>query len=222
VRPPLVFTLKSIIERSYAMTPVIGDLAPFIIGDAGFRAHYGGGSDGGVAGEGPRARLLIRDGGPILRAALYYPDTLVRHLERFDPLRGLGDENIEAFATLVEELDHLLTLASRAREGRPISLLELEHHANVTKYLVVLLFLARQAGRTRLPEGLRLWARHHLFGRFAAGEGEEERRYRVAARLAERYVRRLERMSVPERQRELREYQRRPFFETCRILASVN
>lgn len=229
MRRPLLLTLQSMIERSYAMPPVIADIAPFIIGDAGFRARYGVEAAG--AGEGaeegtdpgaPRARLLIRDGGPVLRAVLYYPDALVRHLERFDPLRGLGEENIEAFATLVEELDHLLTVASRAREGRPVSLLELEHHANVTKYLVVLHFLGRQAGRARLPEEVRDWARHHLFGRYAEGDGEEERRYRTAARLALRFVRRLDRMSVPERHRELRDYQRRPFSETCRILSGVN
>ncbi len=223
MRSPLLLTLKSIIERSYGMPPVIGDIAPFIIGDAGYRAFYGGAAGGGgetAGGDVPRARLLIREGGPVLRAALYYPDALVRHLERFDPIRGLGDENIEAFAALVEELDHLLTLASRAHEERPVSLLELEHHANVTKYLVVLHFLGRQAGRTRVPERLRLWARHHLFGRYAAGEGEEERRYRTAARLAQRFVRRLDRMSVDERRRELRDYQRRPFSETFRILGA--
>ena len=38
---------------------------------------------------------------------------------------------------LVEELDHFLVLAARTRRGVPVSLLELELHANVTKDLVV-------------------------------------------------------------------------------------
>src|SRR5437879_289692 len=101
------------IERSYGMAPIIRDLAPFIIGDAGYLAHYGDPARREEPGY-PQARVMVRDTGPALRAVLYYPDVLVRHLERFNPLAILGDENIEAFAVLVEELDHLLTLASRA------------------------------------------------------------------------------------------------------------
>ncbi len=216
--PPLLLTLKSIIERTYGMPRVIGDIAPFIVGDAGYLARYAGAEGPDAAG----ARLLVRDAAGTLRVALYYPDALVRHLEQFNPLAGVGDVNIEAFAILVEELDHLLTLASRAAEGRPVRLLELEHHANVTKYLVVLHFLGKQAGRRRVPEALRIWARHHLFERYVLGGGEGESRYRHAAALARKYVRCLESMPAEARPAELRAYQRRPFSETFRLLANVN
>lgn len=216
-RRPLVLTLKSIIERSYGMRPVIGDITPFIIGDAGYRALYGGtAADTGNGAAG--ARLLVRQDGSTVRAAVYYPDAMVRHLEQHDPRNGVGDDNIEAFAALVEELDHLLALASRAAEGRSITLLELECHADVTKYLLVLHFLGKQTGRRRLSESHRCWARHHLFERYAREAGEEGARYRHAARLARRYVTRLDAMSVQQRHAELRALQRRPFAETQRIL----
>ncbi|MFQ5876789.1 MAG: hypothetical protein ACE5JH_03710 [Acidobacteriota bacterium] len=218
---PLVHTLKTIIERSYAMRPVIEDLAPFIIGDRGLAALYG--QSPARRPTGPAgARLLVRETGSSLRASLYYPDALVRHLELFHPLAGLGDRNIDAFAVLVEELDHLLVLASRAAEGRPVSLLELEHHANVTKYLVVVHLLGKQTGRRRISEQHRLWARHHLFEKYPEGEGEQATRYRRAAGLAERYVRYLDSKSAEGRRTELRLFQRRPFSDTLRLLTCRN
>jgi hypothetical protein len=218
---PLIESLKSIIERSYGMSVVIEDIAPFIVGDAGYRALYGGTTEP-VSWEGRGARILVREAGPMLRVALYYPDGLVRHLERFNPLQGIGDVNITAFAVLVEELDHLLTLAHRAAERRPVSLLELEHHANVTKYLVVVHFLGRQADRRRLPEPLKIWARHHLFERFSREEGEREARYRDAARLATKYVSYLESLPIERRRAELRAFHRRPFADTLMLLEQRN
>lgn len=218
--PPLLLTLKAIIERSYGMATIIDDLAPYIIGDAGYRLRFGTGP--GDLSPLPRARLLVRDGGPGVRAALYYPDSLVRHLERFNPLAGVDDVNIEAFAVLVEELDHLLTIASRSAEQRPISLLELEHHANVTKCLVVLHFLARQTGRRRVSAPLRGWVRHHLLGRFATAVGEDGERYRSAARMAGTYLDYLDSLPPAERPAELQAYQRRPFSETLRLVMNPN
>ena len=214
----LLETLQSIIERSYGMPPVIEDIGKFVVGDAGVRELY---PETAGAGDAPqRARVLVREAGTTLRAALYYPDALVRHLERFNPLAAIGDANIDAFAVFVEELDHLLVLAARAAEGRQVSLLELEHHAIVTKYLVVLHFLGKHTGRRRLPEALRRWARHHLFERYAADEAGG--RYREAAHLARRYVDHLEGMTVAGRHDELRTFQKRPFSETMRIAASRN
>ncbi len=218
---PLLLTLKSMIERSYGMPRVIEDVGPFLIGDEGYRARYRG-RDGAAPAAEAGARLLVRESGMPLRVALYYPDALVSHLERHSPLRGVGEINIEAFAVLVEELDHLLTIACRAAEGRPISLLELEHHANVTKYLVVLHFLGRQTGRRRVPDPIRRWARHHLFERYAAGGGEAASRYREAASLAGRYVLFLESLPAEARPPELRAYQRRSFSETFRLIANQN
>lgn len=215
---PLIVVLKSIIERSYDMRPVIHDIGPFLIGDEGYALLYGHEQHQRPTG----ARVMIRQEDDSVRLAVYYPDALVRHLELFNPLSGLGNVNIDEFSVLVEELDHLLTLAGRVADGRPVSLLELEHHANVTKYLVVLHILGRQTGRTRLPESLRLWARHHLFGKYSEEKGESAARYREAAGLASRHARLLDGMTVPERRSELRAFQRRSFSDTCRMLTSVN
>jgi len=207
---PLVEILKSIIERTYGIPPLIDDLTPFIVGNEGFRKFYfRPGLDQGEAG----ARIMVRDSGRSLRAAFYCPDSLVRHLEMFNPLKGLCDVNIEAFAVLVEEIDHLVTLASRAAERRPVTLLELEHHANVTKYLTVLYFLGKLTGRRRVAEPLRQWARYHLFERFSGKEGLEEARYREAARLACQYLRLFEALAPEERRAEIRAFHRRPFSE---------
>ena len=218
---PLICTLKSIIERSYGMPQVIDDVSPFIIGDEGLRALYERPLvEGSEDSAGPR--LLLRHEASAVRASVYYPDSMVRHLERFNPLAGLGDVNIDAFAALVEELDHLLTIASRMAEQRPVTQVELEYHAGVTKYLLVLHFLGKQTSRRRGSESLRLWARHHLFEKYAPGPGQEESRYRDAARLARRHVEYLDRLSVARRHEELRALQRRSFSETYRLLASVN
>jgi hypothetical protein len=219
----LLGTLKSFIERSYGMPRVIEDLSPFIVGDEGYKIFYRSQEETG-SGEvkDSGARVLVREGATPLRASLYYPDALVQHLERHNPLAGIGDANINAFAVFVEELDHLLTLASRAAERRPITLLELEHHADVTKYLVVVHFLGKQSGMRRLPEALRIWARHHLFERYSRETGEGEARYRDAAHLARRYVGYLESLPLGERHAELKAFQRRPFSETFRIVSHPN
>jgi hypothetical protein len=159
---------------------------------------------------------LVRPFGGVTQAALYYPDALVRHLEIHDPRRGLGDQNIDAFATFAEELDHLLTLASRSAAGRTVTLLELELHAAVTKYLVVIHFLGRLTGRRRVAELHRLWARHHLFEKYAPGGGEEGDRYRTAARLAGRYVALLDAIPGAVRRAELIAFHERPFAEQVR------
>src|SRR2546422_7095992 len=202
-----VDVLKSLIERTYGIPAVIGDLAPFIVGDQGYRMFY---AEPGQESEEAGARILVRDMGKPLRAALYCPDSLVRHLETFNPLKGLGDVNIEAFAVLVEEIDHILTLASRASERRPISLLELEHHANITKYLAVMHFLGKQTGRRRVAEPLRQWARHHLFEGYSGKQGAAERRYKEAARLPRQDLRNFETPAPRGRRGEIRALPKRP------------
>lgn len=211
---PLLEHLQGLIERTYALPRLVGDAGRFLVGDRGFLRFYGAG-DGIAAPADLRARLMVRPGGGVTAAALYYPDSLVRHLEIHDPRRGLGDENIDAFATFAEELDHLIMLASRSAAGRTVSLIELEHHAAVTKYLLVVHFLGRMTGRRRVADLHRMWARHHLFEKYA-DDGAEGERYRTAARLAGRYVAILDRMPAAERRAELVAFHERPFAEQVR------
>lgn len=215
--PPLVELLKCLIERTYGIPPIIPELAPFIVGDEGLRRLYPGAKR---ESSETVASLLVRDSVRPVRAVLYYPDSMVSHLERYNPLHGLGDVNILEFGVLVEEIDHLITLASRVSEHRPVTLLELEHHANVTKYLTVLFFLAKQTGRRQVADSLRHWARHHLFERLSREEGLEARRYREAARLAWQYLKVFETLRPEDRRAEIRAFHRRSFRDILRRVTS--
>jgi hypothetical protein len=209
---PLLPLLQGVIERTYGMPRLIEDAGTYLIGDRGLRSFYAGlESDAAHRGDGHEtgARVLVRGPREAVRAALYYPDTLVRHLERNDPRQGIDDGNIDAFAILVEELDHLLVIASRSARRRPVTLLELELHAGVTKYLVVVHFLGRLTGRRRLSQFQRVWARHHLFGKYRDGAAGAEARYHEAARLAGRFVQWLDGLGVAERRSALLEFDRR-------------
>jgi len=187
-------------------TGIVG-IGRYVIGDEGYRLFYlspgrGGAPSGSgrrqVAGQaGGRARVLVHDAPGTVAAHIYFPDALIRNLEQYPPTRGLGEENVDGFATFVEEIDHLLLIAERARLGRPVSLLELEMHANVTKYLVCALFLARGRrgeGRGSVEPEDRLWLRWHLFEKaeFAEADPEVQCRYRDASCFAHRFLDRLE------------------------------
>ncbi len=188
----LLEQLRGLIERTYGFDTGIDDLGRFVVGNAGFRRFYAGREamtrvDSGVT----QARTLVRDTPGALRACIYYPDELIEVLERHPPQRGLADENVEAFSTLVEELDHLLLLVWRKRQGRKVSLFELELQANVTKHLVLAHFLA--GGRGRLEPHERRWLRHHLFenGFYVDEDPAVAERYRQAARAAVQFIDRL-------------------------------
>jgi len=211
-RPCLIQSLQALLERTYRMETGIADAAAFVIGDQGYRELYGAASRAphapsadtvGSAGPGGAgARVLVREGSGSVAACIYYPDALIRGLEERPPTQGLTDANIDAFATFVEELDHFLLLAERVRLGRPVTLLELEMHANVTKFLVCALFLTAGRGRGRrapLPALDRVWLLWHLFEKvtFAEPDPQVQARYRAAARFARRFLDNLDEVGTP-------------------------
>lgn len=192
-RLSLIEIVQGLLERTYRMRPGVDDPARFIIGDVGYRRLYGAGGYGWRASSvGPDgARTLVRESREGLRVCIYLPDTLIRRLERRPPQHGLCDDNVDPFATLVEELDHLLVIAERSVQDREVSLFELELHANVSKHLVLSRFLAGR--RVWLSERRRRWLRHHLFEKFEFTDADAEvrSRYREAARWAVRFLDRL-------------------------------
>jgi len=219
----LVTRLQRLIEATYDWTTGIQDLAPYLVGDHGYEVLYSGreileespGED-----EGPRTLLTWR-GGPI-SLGIYYPDSLVRQLEEINPLKEISEKNVVAFSLLVEELDHLLMLAWCARHGRTVRLVELEFHANVTKYFVLAHFLGRSTQRVQLTPAQREWIHRCLF--WGMGEQLPEpqgQRYRTAARLALRFVRSLERVSATERVKVLRRFARRSWTSQRTLLESI-
>ncbi|UCF66596.1 MAG: hypothetical protein JSV80_12490 [Acidobacteriota bacterium] len=219
---PLIDHIAQLIERTYGFDSGLMPLGRFVVGDRGhLLVTEGRPVRQRVEHSGAGARLLLRelprhDG---WAAAIYLPNAMVTHLEQNDPRRVLGDENIDAFATLVEEVDHLLTFADRARsDGPELSLLELEWHAGVTKYLVLSHFVGRLTKRSQLTTVERLFIEHHLFhkGDYEQDDAELGARYRDATRLAVRFVRRLRPKNLPERIEQLRRFHRASHHEKLR------
>jgi len=213
----LLEQVQRLLERTYRMRSGIADPGRFVIGDRGLREIYGTPADaeGIVAARSAAmvpptcgARLLVRDGADGLRACLYYPDDLIERLERYPPSCGIGDENVDEFAVLVEELDHLLLLGERAAEGRPLSIFEMELHANVSKHLVLARFLAGSAGC--LEPRHRRWLRFHLFdkSRFCDADPEVRQRYVEARLWAVRLLDALPALTVERRIAALRRFHR--------------
>ena len=223
MRSSLLEIVRVLLERTYRMRSGLADLSPFIIGDQGFRLLYGGATlvERADAGAGTGARTLLRATDEGLRACIYYPDVLIRRLERFPPQRGLHEDNVDAFADLVEELDHLLLVAERSAQRQSVSLLELELHANISKYLVLSRFLAGEA--IRLSPGRRRWLRHHLFDklRYRAEDREIHERYREAARWAMRFINRMAAIEPAERIEALRSFHRATFQQKVRLIRSI-
>ena len=208
ISEPLLVALHGLLRRTYDLRAPLLPIGCYVIGDRGLRALYPKG-EGHVRSEsGVGARLLVRDTGAGVRACIYYPDAMIRHLEEKPPQRGLDSDNVDAFAVLVEELDHLLVTAERAHAGRGVSLLELEVQANVSKDLVLSRFLAPR-GR-HLSRSRREWLRYHLFhARTYCDEDPEVRgRYDAAARLALRFLQSLERLPRTRRVDALRRFHR--------------
>lgn len=209
-QPPLLLMVRGLIERTYDMTPGLDDLAHYLIGDRRFHDQFNASLIQQIveAVDGQGARTIVQETASGVRLCVYYPDELIDSLELHPPQFGLHEQNVDAFATLVEELDHLLLLAERVQQKRPLSLFELELHANVTKYLVLSRFLAGKSAR--LDESDRYWLAYHLFEkiRFCDNDPAVRSRYEDAARWAVRFLRVLPALAVGSRLNSLRHFHR--------------
>jgi hypothetical protein len=210
VNGSLLEAIFRILRRTYALEAPLLPIDRYVIGDLGLRSLYAGGAVEVRSEAGEGGRLLVRETASGVRACIYFPDAMIRHLEANPPQLGLDDRNVDAFAVLVEEIDHLLVAAERAHAGRGVSLLELELQANVSKDLVLARFLAGR--RPRLDAGRKVWLRHHLFHKRAFCDGDERvrARYDDASRFALRFLRRLEWVPAAERVERLRRFHRAP------------
>ncbi|MCP3980048.1 MAG: hypothetical protein GY716_12150 [bacterium] len=205
----LLDQVQGLLERTYHMYTGLESAGRFVIGHRGYKLLYAEEEEflhAPRSGAGCGAKVLFRETGRSVRAALFFPDEQIERLERFPPQRGLGDENVDAFAALVEELDHLLVLAERVREQRTVSMFELELHANVSKHLVLTRFLA--GNRPALEVEQKLWLRHHLFGkiRFTDPDTRVRARYRDARRWGVRFLDALGALDPAKRLRTLRRF----------------
>jgi hypothetical protein len=221
---PLIDQIGKLIETTYDFRSGLLPLGRFVVGEQG-REMLLDGRETVERVDGPHgASLLLRQrfDGEGWAAALYLPEALVERLERADPRRRLDAANVAPFATLVEEVDHLLTFTDRVCLHRAeVSLLELEWHAGVTKYVTLTHFVGRLRGRSRLTEPERRFVEEHLFhrGELVAGDPSVEERYRTAERLTWRFARDLRHRPPRERIRRLRRFHRAGHHEKLRRFA---
>ena len=93
-----------VLRRTYALEAPLDPIESYVIGDAGLRQLYSR-SHGEIRSEaGEGGRLLVRETARGVRACIYFPDAMIRHLEAKPPQRGLHDGNVDAFAVLVEDV----------------------------------------------------------------------------------------------------------------------
>ena len=217
----LLESVGRLLRRTYRIRVEL-DVGRFVIGDHGYRRLYGGpGSSIGPGSWGGEARTLVRETRDGVRACIYYPDRLIRSLESHPPQRGIGERNVDPFATLVEELDHLLCIADRAAKDQPLTLFELELHANVSKHLVLARFLAGRSARLSAPD--RAWLRYHLFDKHAFCDEDPavRARYHDAARWAVRLLDAIERLDPRARVDVLRRFHEEAAPRKLRLIEDV-
>jgi hypothetical protein len=205
--------LQTAIEDLHAVETDL-DVRAYVVDDETRRSIPG-------AREGLPEQLFVREAQDGLELALYIDPAVVARLENDRPHRRLHDGNIESFCIALEGVSHFVLLAWRARIGRPISPLELEIQAEVDKFVLAWLLLARQG--QRLDRTAPRLARQ-LFERFELRDAvppAEASRYETANRVAKEYCRSLALRFGLDRndrriRRDVRRYYRRGLAEKMR------
>jgi hypothetical protein len=154
------------------------------------------------AGRVPRApeELLVVEEEDGLALGLYLDDAVMAAAAGTDPHdprpRLTARAALAPVACAAEGVSHFVYLSTRAAEGRPVSLLELEVQAEVDKFALLLLHLWRR-GLRRMSPALRgrLFERVRYHAHLA---DHELHRYREANRLGGGYARWLEGRYVEE------------------------
>jgi len=126
--------------------------------------------------------------------SLFIDAAVLQRLERHDPECTLGEDNLADFCTALEGVSHFQYACWRLQRDHALSLLELETQAEVDKFALTVLLLARQ-GDGAYPA----YAFPRLFdaARFDARLTPEQfDRYHRAHVSAARYCRFLERRFV--------------------------
>lgn len=178
--------LQRHLERLYDVS-VGHDVEDFVIHDAALAARLDSGSDSRAAPE----KLLLRETGDGVDVALYLEKKLVSRLTRDDPTERLHAGNLPDFLTALEGVSHFLYLVWCVSHERNVSLLELELQAEIDKFILAAVLLARDRGG-RVPAALH----PALFEAPAFNPAlsvERRERYRAANDYARRYCAWLQR-----------------------------
>ena len=81
----LLDALCGLLRRTYALTAPLRPIGCYVIGDEGLRTLYPNGERDARSATGAGARLLLRETPAGVRACIYYPDAMIRHLESKPP-----------------------------------------------------------------------------------------------------------------------------------------
>src|SRR5260370_33298313 len=129
--------MQSLLGRLYDVE-VQYDVSDFLVTD---RSALGGitpDNDTRVLDE----ELLVAESADGAGVALYLDPGLLQRLERADPLGALTENNLADYCTALEGARHFGYATWRLRRHAPVSLLELQNHAEVDEYAAKELLVA--------------------------------------------------------------------------------
>lgn len=183
--------MQEMLARLYD-APVKHDVEDFVISD---RDRFSGMT--GTACEGDEQVALIEESEEV-RVGVYIDREVLERLDTHDPMRQLGEHNLQDYCTALEGVSHFHYLMWSLGRARPVSLLELELQADVDKYAGAFKLLTEQ-GEGRFPARLHRQLFHGVS--YLPQLNEESRnRYEEANRSAARFCRALEERFMRPRQ----------------------
>jgi len=172
--------LQRHLERLYDVS-VGHDVENFVIHDA----ELAGRLENSPVPRAAPEKLLLHETEDSVDVALYLDRTLVERLRRDDPSERLHAGNLPDFLTALEGISHFLYLTWSVRHERAVSLLELELQAEIDKFILAALLLARDRDG-RVPATLHpMLFEAPVFD--PALSDELRQRYRAANDYARRY-----------------------------------
>lgn len=161
------------------------DVRDFLITDRAVAAALGP----TVMHDGTDETLLLAEQDDELSLSLFLDGALLDRLEASDPLAALEASALDDLWKVVEGVSHFNCVIWKARQGRAVSLLELELQAEIDKF-VSTVQLAAEQGKPSLLRNLHRWLFDDV--RFRDGLGPDELdRYRSANDFAARFCHRL-------------------------------
>lgn len=133
--------------------------------------------------------VLLAQDGHGLALSVYLDAEMLRRLERADPMKALRAEQLDDFCKVLEGISHFNYICWRARQDKPVKLLELEMQAEVDKFVATWL-LALEQEDYALARRLHGWLFDEV--RFNPNlDQEQAERYRAANDYAARFCRGL-------------------------------
>lgn len=206
----LLNNIKRIIENCYKIDSGIDDVNRFLVKEDTYKRL----EDQIITkvDYNDDARVFLVEDGEDIKLGLYFSEDFKKRFEENNPrVKGISDSNLNLFSILVEEVDHFVMLAYSAHNEKPVSLLELELQANITKYLVLRALVALQQNtfpKIR-PHAVQSLKELVFECKYDEQDPDIQFRYENAARLAKAFISYFESIKNPYRKTtKLREFYR--------------